>query len=334
MRSLPALAALTAASALLLAGCSATPSTDADPTSTAGAGSTAAECATEGSVSKTITVTGDFGALPTTAFTGPLSVDTTERTVVTEGDGATVATGDVATIDFTIYNGTSGDQVFSTLQEGGTQLQLTVDPAQYIAGIVSAVNCATVGSRVVAVIPPAEAFGETGNESLGIAAGDTMVMVADIEGLVPTRADGVDQPAQEGFPTVTLDDDGAPTVSIPSTEAPSELQLEVLKKGDGPVVEDGANVTVQYQGVIWGTGEVFDQSWGQGGPTTFQTTGVVTGFAAAMVGQTVGSQVLVVIPPDQGYGSEGNSGAGISGTDTLVFVIDILAAANAAPAAG
>ncbi|MFB2598339.1 FKBP-type peptidyl-prolyl cis-trans isomerase [Herbiconiux sp. P17] len=328
MRSIPALAAAAVAATLLLAGCAAS---SPDPSSTGAAG----DCSptASGSASNGVTVTGDFKSAPKTAFTGPLTVDTTQRTVVSDGDGEVVQNGDVATIDFTIYNGTSGKQVFSTLDEGGTQLQLTVDDTQFIPGIVNAVACSTVGSRVVAVIPPAEGFGDTGNDQLGIAATDSMVMVADVEAIVPIRADGEDQPAQDGFPTVVLDDSGAPTVTVPQADPPTTLETEVLKKGDGAVVADGDNVTVQYQGLVWGTGKVFDQSWGQGGPRTFPTTGVVKGFAAAMIGQTVGSQVLVVIPPDQGYGSEGNSAAGITGTDTLVFVIDILASASAPPAA-
>ncbi|MCS5733593.1 FKBP-type peptidyl-prolyl cis-trans isomerase [Herbiconiux daphne] len=326
MRSIPALAAAAVAAALLLAGCSA--STTDSATDAADSGECTA--AASGSASDGVTVTGDFEALPTTAFQGPLTVDTTQRTVVSKGDGEVVQQGDVATIDFTIYNGTSGTQVFSTKDAGGTQLQLTVDDTQFIPGIVNAVACSTVGSRVVAVIPPAEGFGDTGNTDLGIAATDSMVMVADVEAIIPTKADGEDQPAQDGFPTVTLDETGAPTVVIPDTAAPTTLQTEVLKKGDGATVGDGDNVTVQYQGLIWGPdAKIFDQSWGNGGPRTFQTTGVVKGFAAAMIGQTVGSQVLVIIPPDQGYGTDGNSAAGISGTDTLVFVIDILASASA-----
>jgi peptidylprolyl isomerase len=331
MRTIPALAAAAIAATLLLAGCSATNGSDS-ATGSADAG----DCSptASGSASDGVTVTGDFKAAPTTAFKGPLTVDTTQRTVVTEGDGDVVQNGDVATIDFTIYNGTSGTQVFSTLDQGGTQLQLTVDDTQFIPGIVNAVACSTVGSRVVAVIPPAEGFGDTGNDQLGITATDSMVMVADVEAIIPTKADGADQPAQDGFPTVALDDTGAPTVTIPDTAAPTTLQTEVLKKGDGATVGDGDSVTVQYQGLIWGPdAKIFDQSWGNGGPRTFQTTGVVSGFAAAMVGQTVGSQVVVVIPPDQGYGPDGNSAAGITGTDTLVFVIDILATASA-PAAG
>ena len=30
------------------------------------------------------------------------------------------------------------------------------------------------------------------------------------------------------------------------------------------------------------------------------------------------------LPPADGYGATGNSGAGITGTDTLVFVVDIV----------
>ena len=53
---------------------------------------------------------------------------------------------------------------------------------------------------------------------------------------------------------------------------------------------------------------------------------MIPGFDEGLIGQTVGSRVVLVIPPDKGYGAEGNSQAGISGTDTLVFVVDILAA--------
>jgi len=33
------------------------------------------------------------------------------------------------------------------------------------------------------------------------------------------------------------------------------------------------------------------------------------------------------VPPDKGYGADGQPQAGIKGTDTMVFVVDILGAA-------
>ena len=112
-------------------------------------------------------------------------------------------------------------------------------------------------------------------------------------------------------------------ITVPKTDPPAELEIAVLKQGDGAEVADGASVTVHYTGVIWGTGEVFDSSWPKGAPATFTTEGVIPGFGKALVGQKVGSQVLAVIPPAEGYGEAGQGS--IKGTDTLVFVVDILA---------
>ena len=52
---------------------------------------------------------------------------------------------------------------------------------------------------------------------------------------------------------------------------------------------------------------------------------VIKAWDTELVGKTVGSRVLLVVPPADGYGAAG-SPPKISGTDTLVFVVDILAA--------
>lgn len=103
---------------------------------------------------------------------------------------------------------------------------------------------------------------------------------------------------------------------------PTELVLKVITEGTGDTVKSGDSVTVDYQGTNWTDGEVFDESYGKT-PATFTTGGVVKGFGAALVGQKVGAQLVVGIPPEFGYGSAGSASAGIAGTDTLVFVIEI-----------
>jgi peptidylprolyl isomerase len=87
---------------------------------------------------------------------------------------------------------------------------------------------------------------------------------------------------------------------------------------------------VQYVGVNWRTQKVFDSSWARNQPysTPIGVGDVIKGWDIGLVGQTVGSRVLLVIPPADGYGSVGNSSADIEGTDTLVFVVDIIAAAG------
>ncbi|MBW8872546.1 MAG: FKBP-type peptidyl-prolyl cis-trans isomerase, partial [Leifsonia sp.] len=69
-----------------------------------------------------------------------------------------------------------------------------------------------------------------------------------------------------------------------------------------------------------------DATWTRGAPYTNTASGFVPGFTKALVGQKVGSQVIAVIPPADGYGSAGNGD--IKGTDTMVFVVDILKATH------
>jgi FKBP-type peptidyl-prolyl cis-trans isomerase len=127
------------------------------------------------------------------------------------------------------------------------------------------------------------------------------------------------------MPTVKLDKDGSPTVTLPKGDIPTDYSKATLKKGDGPVVAAGDSVLVQYHGVSWNTGKVFDESWGKQ-PFPFTVgSGVVQGFSDAVVGETVGSQVIAVLPPSAGYGEGEINDADLKG-QTLVFVVDILAA--------
>lgn len=299
--------------------------TAAAPDAAATASSAPLDCASAGDATAAVQTSGEFASKPVTVFPSPLTVEATERSVAIEGSGDEVAEGDTVLVDYTLYNGTSGAEFSASSYASGGRAAFKVDTDQYLAGLVKAVNCATVGSRVVAVVPPSDAFGDAGQSQFGITAADSIVMVIDVERIVPTAADGEPQTPIDGLPTVALAEDGAPTVTIPASDPPADLQLAVLKKGSGATVADGDQLIVQYQGVVWGTGTVFDQSWGKPAPASLGTGGVIEGFKEAVVGQTVGSQVLVTIPPAKGYGDAGNQKAGISGTDTLVFVIDILA---------
>jgi len=130
-----------------------------------------------------------------------------------------------------------------------------------------------------------------------------------------------------GLPTVGTSSPGtAPPVHIPQTGPPATLQARTLIEGTGPVVKKGRLLVAQYEGLIWRTGKVFDSSWKRGVPAGFQIGSgqVIKGWDISLVGKRIGSRVLLVVPPADGYGKQGSAQAGIKGTDTLVFVIDIL----------
>jgi peptidylprolyl isomerase len=132
-------------------------------------------------------------------------------------------------------------------------------------------------------------------------------------------------PDTPGIPTVTLDAAGEPSIEIPAgVDPPAALVSEILIKGSGPEVQADQSVTANYSGWLW-DGTLFDSSWGRGSPSTFSLAGgVIDGWTEGLAGVPVGSQVLLVIPPDLGYGASGQGD--IPGGATLVFVVDVLGA--------
>lgn len=291
-----------------------------------GCAASGAEClASEGDASKAVTVEGEFGVKPTVTFDKGLKVDATQRTVVIEGSGDEIVSGSNIKMDYTLYNATTGELIETSAYTAGQEVSYPVDAeAAQFAGLAKTLVCSNVGTRVVGVIPNAEAFADQATAA-GLGAEDVLVFVIDVEGVVPAplaEATGTPVDPTEGFPEVVFTD-GNPTVTIPDEAMPSEYDIETLIQGDGDVVPDGATVVVNYEGVNWRTGEVFDSSFDRGSPATFSTAQVIQGFHDAIVGQKIGSRVVVIIPSDLGYGDQG-SGDMISGGDTLVFVVDIL----------
>ncbi len=323
-RMLP-VAALTSV-ALLLAGCGGDDEPTAKPTDDPTAATTPAvspddPCDFEsGGVSEKVKVSGDFGKKVTATFDTPLKADGLQRTVVDEGDGEKTKNGDPIDLVSTIYKGSDGKVIAGA---GGQALdavagQLKVGdkgtPAAYAAGI----SCVPIGSRVVVTVKASDIIGPEGNEALGIEPDESLVFVTDVVGIVvPLTPDRWTNP-----PAVKFNGAKTPTVTLPKGKPSPRLLLGVLKAGTGALVGDGDSVTVNYKGINLRTGDVFDESYGRA-PATFVTSQVVKGFGAALVGQKVGAKVIVSIPPEFGYGATGNTGAGIKGTDTILFVVEI-----------
>jgi len=128
----------------------------------------------------------------------------------------------------------------------------------------------------------------------------------------------------ETLPTATGDFGDKPSITFPDTPAPDGLAVQVLTHGEGEPVAAGDDIEVDYHGQTWG-GRVFDSSFDRGSPVSFPigVGAVIAGWDQALVGKPVGSRVLLSIPPHLGYGDRGMPQAGIGGTDTLVFVVDI-----------
>lgn len=117
-----------------------------------------------------------------------------------------------------------------------------------------------------------------------------------------------------------------PTVEIPEGEPPTELEIEDIEEGDGEEAAEGDQLSVNYVGVLYENGEEFDNSYDRGVPFDFPLGGgqVIPGWDEGLVGMKVGGRRQLTIPPDLGYGPQGQP-PDIPPDSTLVFVIDLVA---------
>ncbi len=257
-----------------------------------------------------VVVTGEPGGTPELQYEVPLEVTEPYVEVIWAGSGPRVVEGEPVLLDFYAESGEDGSVINETFSGEPKPYRLSVDTVG--RDIFDALVGQTVGSRVLQLVPPAE-----GQSS-------STVVVFD---LLPTRATGEPVTPREGLPTVELAADGEPSITVPEGEPPAELVVQPLIRGAGPQVEPGQVITVQYTGVTWSDGEVFESSWDVGRlPASFPigVSSVLPGWDRGLVEQTVGSQVLLIVPPALGYGGTDAEHA----EDTLVFVVDILAASG------
>ena len=318
------LLALSVIPLLLLAGCG-----ESEDSPQEAAPSESAAAPTDSDIDA-VDVAGADGEKPTVEFEMPFGVASTERTVLREGEGPPVALGQKVTVEYVAVNGRDATEFDTSYDRAPATFIL--DETTVIKGFATGLEGANVGSRVLVAVAPADGYGAQGGvPDANIAADDTLLFVIDVTAAkdVLERAAGAPVEPAAGLPGVTLGQDGAPAITVPETAAPTDLVVQPLITGEGAPVEAGQQITVHYTGVKWPGGEQFDSSWERGSPATFPigSGGVIPGWDAGLVGQPVGSQVLLVVPPAQGYGEQGNPQGGISGTDTLVFVVDILDAA-------
>ena len=317
MRKTPAILAASAL-VLTLAACAA----PSGPAVDGGSPVDAASCAPiwqRGGIAAQITATGDFGVTPVApSFPTPLvSRETTSTAFIEVGDGAIVGPTDIVAGTITLVDGETG----AVLDQTGSTVYLPLTGA---SPLFDAAVCAPVGSRIAAVGTTEALLSAGVVAQTGIDPAMTIVAIIDVEDAFISRAQGPTLPPLNGLPSVSLAGTGQPGLSFTNASPPAELRIETLIQGRGTTVQDGDTVLLNYTGVNWNTRKVFDSSWDRGTPAQFATGDVVAGFGQALVGQQVGSQVLVSIPPEYGYGDSPPASSGIGASDTIVFVIDIL----------
>jgi len=307
VRKIPAALAVLSLTAVALVGCA----------STGGAASCTRATDAGSPTMGLISVTGSSTSTPKVDVDTPLHTKTTQFADVEAGTGDIPITSDAQMIvlDVALVSATTGKTIVTTAYDGD---QSTVYPVsqwtQSFPAFEAALHCATAGTRTAVAIAPG-GIPEASHASLGMSKGDSLVAVLDVRKVYRAAADG--SPVyNEGFgmPAVVRAPDGRPGVIVPDRSAPTSLKVQVLKRGDGEKVDAARPVLLHYTIVNWSDKSVASTTWdSQAEFVTLSTKS--KGFQQAVEGQTVGSQVLAVIPP-----ADGASGV----KDTQIAVIDVL----------
>ena len=295
-----------------------------------------------GAASESITASGAIGTKPKVHIPTPTKASKVENSVVHEGSGLILGKGDIAEISSVLYVGETGKLVGATAQSyaysKSSAVQVPVGNKSTVLPLIvtKALMCAHVGSRIVTVLTAAQVYGSAATaQSQGLNGSDAMVFVTDIGAGYRGRATGILQPLQAGFPSVVTSGNGTPGLTLDLQEPPKTLQSEVVRGGSGEKVKAGQKVLLQVQGVAWtdpAPTTTFDSTWTDDTPRFYSLTALAAnaggqfldkGSVKALVGQRVGSQVLVVVPPKAGYPS-GKAPSGYPTNETLIFVYDIL----------
>lgn len=273
-----------------------------------------------------VTIKGDVGTAPDVTWKSRMTASKAESETIVEGTGEPLADGTSVLAQIWIGNGFSKAQAFSSYDEGAAQL---LAPSDSIPAIADALKGAKDGSRIAVTADATEAFGgETGNAALGIGNKDTVLFIIDVLSSVADAPSGDETAAPAWAPRITFTDTNPSALDFTGIPQPTgKFQKATLIAGTGDRVRKNQTVAVRYLGQVYQGAKPFDENFSTS-PATFQigVGKVIAGWDKQVVGSTVGSRILIEVPPKLGYGEAGNTDAGIKGTDTLYFVIDILAA--------
>jgi FKBP-type peptidyl-prolyl cis-trans isomerase len=115
-----------------------------------------------------------------------------------------------------------------------------------------------------------------------------------------------------------------PTITIPATcKPPTTLLTKDLTPGTGAAVTANSGIQAHYLLETWSDKNIVDNSYDRGQPYPIENVGqaqVIPGWKQGLIGVKQGGRRLMIIPPNLGYGPQGQNP--VKPNETLVFVID------------
>lgn len=267
-----------------------------------------------------LSVSDDITVQPEVSGPFPFKVDETMSKVIVEGTGHTVPS-EIASVEVNYLgmNARTGETFDASWLRGSP---IAFSLSQLIPGFAKGVVGKTVGSRVAVVITSTDGYDPQGQPSIGIEPGDTLIFIVDILDAEVTGPSGETVTPPEGLPLVA-EGDGTPKITIPAgLPEPTQVQVQPLIQGSGRPLGQADALTSHAVCTTW-AGEEFYNDYG-GAPVSDAASGSVhAALFSALIGQQVGSRVLVTMPGEIAYPT-GNRTPSIAPNTAIACVVDVL----------
>ena len=229
-------------------------------------------------------------------------------TVLEEGDGPVSEVGDTVVVDYVGVRSADGVE-FDNSYDRGAPFPVVLGSGSVIPGWESGLVGVQAGARVQLDIPSDLAYGEAGREP-SIGSNEALTFVVDVRSVIKAP-DPADEPTEAG---------------VPASEGATEVTTVDLVEGTGPAVESDQTALIHLVLFRGDNLVAIDSTWDGDPVPVSMADGAFPGLLEGLEGMKVGGRRAIVIPPDQGFGAEGNPQMGLPAATDIVMVVDLLGA--------
>ena len=229
------------------------------------------------------------------------------RTVLVEGTGEPAVVGDTVIVDYVGVRSTDGVEFDNSYDR--EPFPVTLGNGSVIQGWEDGLVGAQTGERVQLDIPSDLAYGESARSEV-IGENESLSFVIDVRAVVG-GVDPADAPTEPGVPLST-------------GEGVDATEFEDLIVGEGTTLAQGDMALIRYVNFRGDNGVVIESNWGSDPLQVPFEEGLLPGLLKGMDGMAVGGRRAVTIPPEDGFGPDGNPQGGLPANTDMIFVIELI----------
>ncbi|WP_420450928.1 FKBP-type peptidyl-prolyl cis-trans isomerase [Ilumatobacter sp.] len=232
------------------------------------------------------------------------------RTVLEEGEGDEAVDGDTVVVDYVGVRSDDGLE-FDNSYDRDEPFPVTLGRGSVIQGWEQGLVGSQPGERIQLDIPAPLAYGETARPPV-ICEDEDLTFVIDVRAVVKAVQPG-DVPTEPG-------------VELSTGEGVDTTTVEDLAVGEGEDLELGDTAIIRYVNFRGDNGVAIETGW-DGDPIQipFEEDGtLIPGLLEGMSGMKVGGRRAITIPPEEGFGPQGNPQGGLPADTDMIFVIELV----------